>query len=135
MEHDTPLPEATGLGTSETEVTADFEERADMKLLRLGLDIANEECEVLAVVIVAVAVAVAGVADCVLQSAEFELINGVVEVNAKAEVDGDVDADVDAKSGAAEPGREVMSSYAGGDALAPVNLGPIAGSQVRSKSD
>lgn len=133
MEHDTPLPEATGLGTSETEVTADFEERADMKLLRLGLDIANDECEVLAVVIVAVAVA--GVANCVLQSAGFELINGVVEVNAKAEVDGDVDADVDAKSGAAEPGREVMSSYAGGDALAPVNLGPIAGSQVRSKSD
>jgi hypothetical protein len=133
MEHDTPLPEATGLGTSETEVTADFEERADIKLLRLGLDSANEECEVLAVVIVAVAVADA--ADCVLQSAEFELIKGVVEVNAKAEVDGDVDADVDAKSGAAEPGREVMSSYAGGDALAPVNLGPIAGSQVRSESD
>lgn len=39
IEHDTPLPEATGFGTSATtEVTADFEDRTDMKLLRLVLE-------------------------------------------------------------------------------------------------
>lgn len=128
IEHDTPLPEATGLGNSETEVTADFDERADMKLLRLGLDNANDGCEDLAVAIVAAA------ADCVwllllvleLQLAELELLVTGVTVDAEAK---------SVPTGAAEPGRVLMSSYAGGDAPAPVNLDPIADSPGRSRSN
>jgi hypothetical protein len=133
IEQDTPLPEATGFGTSDTEVTADFDERADMKLFRFELERGSEGCDVRAVAIFA-AVWEELELLLLLQSAELELIKGVeVDVATKPK----------SESGAVElepeTGREVMSSYAGGDAdaPAPVNLGlePMVEGASQAKSD
>lgn len=127
IEHDTPLPEATGFGTSATqEVMADFEDRADMKLLRLGLETAMFIFMLCEPVNDGLETRAAAIVPCGFESVELMGVEVIVEV--------------EIKSCAGEPGW--MSSYAGGDCVgvveaalvapAPAGPAPIADWQVRS---